>query len=185
MLFLKFKQSRAYTLIETLIVISLIGLFSAMGFVSYRIFMSSITADREIMRLYRTLVFARVEAVRYDIDVSVCPINSSHAGCGSDWSKGWLVFIDRMKDGMVHADSRILQVVSLPLIGSTITWRNFRSKNYVQFTSMGFTNYLNGTFLYYAKNRDPALMRRLVVDKNGAIRFSAGNSYTARKQVLR
>lgn len=174
MLFLKLKQLRAYTLIEMLMVLSLVGLFATMSLAVYSTLIPSITADRVMMKLYRSLTFARIEAVRYNVDVSVCPIDSSRTTCGSDWSKGWMIFIDYAGDGAIHSDTPILQTIGLPTTGDTITWRGFRNKNYVQFTPMGFTNYLNGTFVYNAKNHDPALARTLSIQKNGAMRFSVG-----------
>lgn len=81
--------------------------------------------------------YARTEAIRRSIPVSVCSAaNESFTACGSaaDWTKGWIVFKDADGNNAIDSADDLLRVHGALPQGSTIT----ASRNLVTYNSTGF-----------------------------------------------
>jgi type IV fimbrial biogenesis protein FimT len=88
-------QSRQFgvTLIELLMVIALAAILMAIGVPSYRYVTKSNRSSGEINSLLTDLQFARYEAVKEGLNVTVCPAGAGVIACagGTSWSGGWIV----------------------------------------------------------------------------------------------
>jgi type IV fimbrial biogenesis protein FimT len=93
-----------FTLIETLMVVALLALLAAMATPSFVAWQVRDQLDARAYASLSTLAFARSEAVRRGVRVTVCRIDAARhclaAGqaCRSgvtDWSCGWAVMIER------------------------------------------------------------------------------------------
>ena len=95
---------RGFTLVETLVVVALLALIAVVAtpsFVSWRL---RDQVDARARALMSTLAYARSEALRRGVRITVCRIDPSHhclaaaQACRSgiaDWSCGWAVMVER------------------------------------------------------------------------------------------
>lgn len=93
-----------FTLLETLVVIALLALLAAMATPSFVAWQVRDQVDARAYALLSTLAYARSEAIRRGVRITVCRIDAARhclaAGqaCRSgavDWSCGWAVMIER------------------------------------------------------------------------------------------
>jgi type IV fimbrial biogenesis protein FimT len=162
---------RGYTLIEMVVVFVIVSLLALMMVPSYHSMRMRVQADAAICQLYRAVQLARTAAIRTNRLVTLCPTQTGES-CAGDWSKGYMIFIDVMGQGQRQKDDPVIQRFSPVSKDDEITWKSFRVKNYVQMNSFGFTNFLNGTFLYCPKSHDAHDARALFMSKNGKLTFS-------------
>jgi type IV fimbrial biogenesis protein FimT len=134
------------TMVELIVVISIVGLLMAIGAPSYRYFTTANRISSEINGLLGDLQFARAEAIREGQTVSVCA-STDGASCSgvATWTTGWIVFSD--VGGTVGtldvATDRVLRVQSGLTGGDTLTADNTTSS--ISFSREGFATQLPGT----------------------------------------
>jgi type IV fimbrial biogenesis protein FimT len=86
-----------YTLVEMMIVITIVAILLALGVPSYRYVTNSNRVSAEVNALLGDLQFARSEAVKEGTTVTVCPTNNpmvSQPACAAnstEWDQGWIV----------------------------------------------------------------------------------------------
>lgn len=168
-------MQRGYTLWEMLVVLSLIVIVSHFLFSNYSILQQKMRADLVIWRLYQSIVLTRSTAIRYHSPVTLCPFDAATKKCGEVWLSHLLLFRDDQGDGILRQKEQIIRMIDLSEKEGAISWSSFRKKHYLQFSPNGFTDYLNGTFVYCPKNKDPHYARAIFIHKNGSCRFSVAS----------
>ncbi len=102
------SHSRGFTLLEALVVVALLALLlglSVPGLTGWRA-RQQLQAQAE--DLWNSLMLARAQALLYQQHVTVC------AGAGdlcdplADWHKGWVVFVDTNRNGVLESGERLL-----------------------------------------------------------------------------
>jgi type IV fimbrial biogenesis protein FimT len=85
-----------FTLIELMITISIAAILLAIGIPSFRYVTSANRASSEINGLLGDMQFARAEAIRQGLSVTVCSKAAASLTCSgsTSWETGWLVFQD-------------------------------------------------------------------------------------------
>ena len=121
--------------------------------------------------IIRAVRFTRVSAVTYGVMTTLCP-SADGERCGGKWHDGVLVFTDDNADRQINGDDRPLLRLVYPYSGSTIKWRSFRNRQYLQISSMGYTNFQNGNFVYCSENQDLRFSRQIVINMQGRVRKS-------------
>src|SRR5690606_36124707 len=96
--------------------------------------------------------------------------------CDRGWDKGILIFTDGGEAGVVDADDRAIRYDD-PVTKGKLRWRVFQNRAYVQFTSMGRSNSLNGNLTYCPSASDGKFAKKVVVSVTGRVRI-AGDSET-------
>jgi type IV fimbrial biogenesis protein FimT len=83
------------TMIELLIVITIVAILMGIGVPSYRYITTSYRISGEINGLLGDVQFARAEAVKEGQNVTVC-VSTDGASCAAStgWQAGWIVFSD-------------------------------------------------------------------------------------------
>ncbi|HEY4351880.1 MAG TPA: GspH/FimT family pseudopilin [Paraburkholderia sp.] len=93
-----------FTLLETLVVVALLALLAAMATPSFVAWQVRDQVDARAYALLSTLAYARSEAIRRGVRITVCRIDAARhclatgQACRSgavDWSCGWAVMIER------------------------------------------------------------------------------------------
>ncbi len=123
-----------FTLIELMISLVVLAILSALAFPSFRSFVMDAKITTQANGMVGSLAFARSEAVRRGIPVTVCASRYGTACTGSGhWHHGYIVFIDQGTAGVVDGTDTILQVVS----GNSDRITVVSTASYIQYASTG------------------------------------------------
>lgn len=96
-------KQRGFTLVELLVAVAITAILAVMAAPSFSSFVSKGRADSASQQLFSDLNAARVEAIKRNRRVLVCPspntptVNSCAAG--NNWSNGWVLCVDADSDG--------------------------------------------------------------------------------------
>ena len=91
------KVSAGFSLLELMVVITIVAVLMALGVPSYRYVTNSNRVSAEVNALLGDLQFARSEAIKEGATVTVCPTSDPTANlpicnpASSEWDKGWIV----------------------------------------------------------------------------------------------
>lgn len=117
-------KPRGFTLVEMMVVIAIVAIIATLALPSYRNLIASNKVTAASEELYSALLFAKSEAIKRNQTVIVCQSDSpnstaANAACstGTDWSTGWIVFVDTNTDGAYSAANDTLLKVSTPPTG--------------------------------------------------------------------
>lgn len=89
------KKHTGFTLIELMITVAIVGILLLVGLPSLKSTMQGNQLVAATNELLSALHVARSEAIKLNSRVSICPTSGGGTLCaGSDWSKGWVVFVD-------------------------------------------------------------------------------------------
>ncbi len=112
----RFAPARGFTLIEVLVVMSIVSILLALGAPSFRESIERNAVSGHANTFMNSIRYARSEAIRSGLTVAMCrstnPESSSPscaAGAG-DWVSGWIIFVNRDNDGTFDADDILLRV---------------------------------------------------------------------------
>ena len=105
------KSSTGFTLVELIVTLVVAGILMALATPSFfnTLMTSRITTNTNT--LVATLSFARSEAVKRGIPVSICASNDGTSCTGAtNWQNGWIVFTDNAIAGTVDVGDTVLRV---------------------------------------------------------------------------
>jgi type IV fimbrial biogenesis protein FimT len=104
------KNSSGFGLMELVIVMLIVAVLAGIGIPSYKYVTTSNRMAGEINGLLGDLQFARSEAIKEGLQVTVCSSPSPQTACGnSHWQNGWIVFLDSNGNGIVDAGETIVR----------------------------------------------------------------------------
>ncbi|MFK7963748.1 MAG: GspH/FimT family pseudopilin [Burkholderiaceae bacterium] len=113
----KASPQRGFTLVELLVVLSVTGILIAVGLPQLNQLSASRASESHRALLASTVRFARSEAVKRGMPVSICPSLDPEAAGGpacnggaNDWASGWVVFADLNGLGVIEAGDRVIRV---------------------------------------------------------------------------
>jgi len=187
---MKNTKSAGFTLIELIITVTLIGVVLSVGVPSFREILQSNRISVQTNELVATLNYARSEAVKRGINVTICKanvaVNASTCAAGVDWENGWIIFVDQNTLGTIDgsgASADILLKVHEPLptgytlrTGGTFTdWIGYLPSG----VSKGSGGLSNDTFRICPPPKANALVdatksRRVIVNTTGRPAVSKG-----------
>ena len=129
-----------FTIIELLTGITILSLLLAIGVPSFNDFVRTNRLAGQVNELMTAMNYARSEAYKRGMTVSVCAANPAGDNCAAAgaWTNGWLVITDATGgsgsgDGLIGAGDAILQRYPAPPGGFTYT----TSGSWVGFKPMG------------------------------------------------
>lgn len=149
------KRSVGFTLVELLVTLVVLAVALGLAAPSFRTLVNDTRQDSSFQRLNGALLFARSEAIKSTLPVTLCA-RATDVSCGQDWSNGVLVFSDSAADGassVFDGSDVLLRVEQLQSTDMAIA-ATARSANGVQpvstirFNRLGETNWLDGTFVF-------------------------------------
>lgn len=163
------NKIKGYSLIELLIVISIVGILAALSAPSFQDTIEASNTNSQIKVMLTTLNLARSEAIKRGQDVSICASDDG-ADCTADtWSDGWLVFVDNNGDadgdaGSVDAGDEIIRVYDSLGAASTMTF----TTDLFAYNSLGFSaTGGNQTFLLCPASGNAANARSIAIGPSG------------------
>jgi prepilin-type N-terminal cleavage/methylation domain-containing protein len=141
-----------FTLIELVVVMTIIGILIAVGVPSYKYVITSNRIAGEANGLLGDMQYARTEAIKEGQSVVACASTSSTStspSCsGTSWDKGWFVFSDANNNGKWDSGETILRVQSPFSSNDTFTGSvsgTGGTGGVVSFNREGFANMSSGT----------------------------------------
>lgn len=119
-------RSAGYTLMEMLIVMSIIAVLTAIAIPSFKYVTDSGRISGELNGLVGDLQYARNEAGKEGQTITVCPSVSPYVQCATSvtWNTGWIVFADINNDQKVDGNDNILRKQTAFTGGDTLTADN-------------------------------------------------------------
>lgn len=162
-------RSGGYTLIELLIVVSIVSVLAAISAPAFQETIEATTTNSQVKVMLTTLNLARSEAIKRGQDVAICASDDG-TDCDADaWSEGWMVFVDNNGDadgaaGSVDAGDEIIRVYDSLGAGSTLTFTtDLYAYNNLGFSATGG----NHTFLLCPDSNNAANARSIDLGPSG------------------
>lgn len=144
-------------------------LVSAMPSISSMTQRSQTTAS--LNRLVGAINYTRHTAVQYGVTATLCRIKTN-GKCGGDWSQDLVVFTDHNRNAWLEEEDTVISVVAAQDSSTTVKWRSFQNRQYLQMTALGYTNFQNGNFVICPESGDSTKARQLVVNVQGRVRIN-------------
>ena len=144
------KNTHGFTLIELLVALTFVAILSTVAIPSFTDTIKNNRMVTQVNLLAGSLALARSEAIRFGREASVC-VSSDQASCTgeTDWSLGWLVWVDLNSDSILDAGEERRFVDQLP--------------NSMSFTSSTATS----TFTYSSQGTSASGMLELCDNRTG------------------
>lgn len=108
-------RANGFTLIELMAVVAITGILGAIGIPSARTFIEHQRASAAMSALHSHIALARIAAVTQNHRTVLCPSNDGHTCAGgTDWSQGWMAFVDKNSNRKLDTDDEVLQIDLAP-----------------------------------------------------------------------
>lgn len=130
------RRQRGFTIIELMLTLIVLVILVAIGAPSMR---GSIIRNRLVGQssdLAGDLQLARNEAFRRQQHVVMCAANTSYTACASDWTVGWIVYVDSNRDAQYTTGEEILRVHQALPTGIAVTVTPTDVRAYYRTTGM-------------------------------------------------
>lgn len=175
---------RGVGLVELCVSLAVLGVLAAAGWPQLGAMVRREAVEQQSLAWRSALRLARNEAVRLGETVTLCArdttVGEHHHQCAtasSEWSGGWLVFIDRGERGALGADDRVLRVHQLT--GPPVRIQASTPRVSFQPTGISFNAASNIRFEPAAQAPGSPLALLLCVNKAGRVRVSASSQACA------
>ena len=161
------SRQSGFTVLELLVTLAIAAILLVTGVPTFQHFTWRQHMRAAVGNLQNDLLAARSEAVYRNVSVVACP-GDPVAGCSdsSDWSGGWIVFVDPDEDRQRQADESLLRR-GQPFGQVAIAGNNGRTR--IRFFPDGSAPGSNGTIGFCGPG-GPALARKLVISNVGRVR---------------
>jgi len=158
--------TEGFSLIEGMVAIVILAILAQMAVSAGPTLGSEKLAQRAAHTLRNQLAHARMTAVARGRSVVACP-GTPTSGCkaSSDWSSGWLAFIDGNRDAAYQQDEELL-IVGVLRPDLTVRWR---APYWIRFSAMGEV-WPNGHFRICDQHSDKSTA--LIITLAGRTRIS-------------
>jgi type IV fimbrial biogenesis protein FimT len=140
---LSIRRNAGFTLTEFVIVMVIVAILAAIAIPSYKYVTTSNRMSAEVNLLLGDMQFARSEAIKQGMPITICIANSTGTGClGSGtiaWQNGWIVFTDTNSNQTLNTAAGEVVLRWQPAFTSTDTFRS--SSNalwYLTFNRSGY-----------------------------------------------
>ena len=105
------SQTKGFTLVELMIVVTIVAVLAAIALPSFQSSMRSTRVATTSNELMAAMALARSEAIRSTRGAGVCT-SADGFTCGGDWNSGWLVWTDTVtSNGVMDAGEPVARYV--------------------------------------------------------------------------
>jgi type IV fimbrial biogenesis protein FimT len=103
------KRENGFSLLELIVTLGIASILLSVGMPSFRSVIMDSRLVRDTNQFVASINLARSSAVRFQRNATVCAsanFNVAVPGCSgsSDWSQGWIVWVDKDRDGATDAN---------------------------------------------------------------------------------
>ncbi|MGJ7493747.1 GspH/FimT family pseudopilin [Variovorax sp. RT4R15] len=104
------RQQTGFTLIELMVVVAIVAILTMIASPSFVGLIQTNRVSAELNSFVGDLQFARSEAIKQGVPVSVCASSNGTSCLASNtWQSGWMVFTDLNASGTVTAGDTVLR----------------------------------------------------------------------------
>ncbi|KTC96594.1 type IV pre-pilin [Legionella erythra] len=131
------KCRAGFTLTEFMVTLAVAGIFMAVGVPAYYSLIQNNKAVGMANKLSASFSYARMEAIKRGIRVSVCPAaNAGLNACGTaaQWAQGWIVFLDANNNNTIDSAADIVKIQEALPTGTAVN----ANQGIVSYDSSGF-----------------------------------------------
>ena len=164
------KYSMGVTLIELMIVLSIISITMMLASPSLKEFTKINRITSQVNILTRAITMARESAINFNRVVTLCRSDNQRS-CGGKWHNGMILFIDHNKDHIFNGNDFFITKFEKFPDGDLIFWRAFQNRQFLQMSPLGYTRFQNGTFTYCPKE-GLKYARGIILNAAGRVRFT-------------
>lgn len=163
-----------FSLIELLITVAIAAIIAGVAAPSFSRMMNANRIQTAASALQGDMMFARTEAVKRGLPVSICP-STDQATCTTtnSWANGWIVFNDVNGSGTIDSNSdNVLRVRQKLPGGSTIVASPAPTQNAIIFNREGFTTNLGTSqvaFTFHTSDNYANATRCVLVTFGGSL----------------
>lgn len=119
---------RGVSMIELMVVVLVLGILSAIAVPGFKSTIQSSQRTVYANQLFEDLAFARSEAIKRGVRVTVCPsTDSSNCSTSTSWATGWITFVDLPTYGTRDTNTETLLRVHEALASG---WTATKNNNY-------------------------------------------------------
>lgn len=163
-------RSGGFTLVELLIIITLIGLVTSFAVPSMEHLLSKSRRHSAVSDMITLINLTRNTAIMEQRTVTMCPLNQANH-CTPDWNTLPItVFRDPDADRKLAHENDIVRVKSLSKGG---TWKaNSANRPYFRFFSSGMASYAIGNMVWCPDNSDSHMAAQIIINMGGRPRLS-------------
>ncbi len=103
------KREKGFTLLELMVTLAIASILLSVGVPGFRSVIMDSRLVRDSNHFVASINLARSSAVRFQRSATVCTsanFNAVLPSCSgsSDWSQGWIVWVDKDRDGAIDAN---------------------------------------------------------------------------------
>lgn len=168
---MKNRKPCGYSLIEMTAATAVIVIVMAVASPSLISVMTRNQSVAELNRLVGAVNLTRHSAVQFGTTATLCGLKPT-GRCGASWEGKLTVFLDRNGNARLDGNDETVSLISSLDSDSTVKWRSFQNRQYLQMTSQGYTRYQNGNFVVCPATADVRQARQLVVNVQGRTRVN-------------
>ncbi len=138
------RSAAAFTLIELVVSLAILGALVALAVPSYRSWIAEAQQRNAARALIEALHFARGEAIKRGVRVNLCKsMDGVACSISGGWESGWLMFADADRSGAIDGAEGVIVVERSAPTDITIIG-NQPVDDYVSYTGLGTARMLNG-----------------------------------------
>jgi len=165
------KKYSGFTLLELMVTIAIVGIVTALAIPSMSTFIKNDRLVSQINTLVSHLALARSEAVLRNQQVILCASDNSSTATpscsGTDWSAGWIVFIDADNDSGFTAGETIVRAQPALEGGNTL---NSAIGSSVTYDSRGFAAAGSAGTFSLCDDRGVNFLKSISISNTGRVR---------------
>ena len=169
------KKKSGFTLFEMLITVALVSILVAFAIPSMREFSKNDRLTTNINNLIGHLAYARSEAVKRSVQVSLCVSNNSstaNPSCtGGNWQDGWIVYIDSDADNSFTAGEEVIRAQEALKVTNTLSTTGIG--NQITYDYRGFVNAASVGSLELCDDRTGPHGKTLRITTTGRVRLES------------
>lgn len=164
-------RKNGYSLVELIAVIAVISIVFGLAAPPFQRMVERNKAAMGINWIIRVINMTRATAIERGVLTTLCPTRDRKR-CGGAWDDQIMIFTDADNNRQLDGKDVAVTYLHFPYDGSTLKWRAFRNRQYLQMTSAGFTNYQNGNFVYCSADQNLTYSRQIVLNMQGRVKRS-------------